>query len=84
MTFIIERSFNKIEKFIKNEETSYKLEKFEIEILTFLASLLIMKSTSIDVLTKKFALLESMRFERYLIEDLKNSFKDGKKKIDFI
>ena len=81
MTFIIERSFNKIEKFIKNGETSYKLEKFEIEILTFLASLLIMKSTSIDVLTKKFALLESMRFERYLIEDLKNSFKDGKKRL---
>jgi DNA primase large subunit len=81
MTFIIERSFNKIEKFIKNEETSYKLEKFEIEILTFLASLLIMKSTSIDILTKKFALLESMRFERYLIEDLKNSFKDGKKRL---
>ncbi len=81
MDFIIERSFNKIEKFIKNGETTYKLDKFEIEILTFLASLLIMKSASIDVLTKKFALLESMRFERYLIDDLKGSFKDEKKRL---
>ena len=81
MDFIINRSFNKIENFIKNGKQDYKLEKFEIEILTFLASLLILKSTSIDVITKKFALFESMRFERYLIEDLKNSFKDEKKRL---
>ena len=84
MNFIIDRSFNKIENFLKNGETNYNLEKFEIEILTFLASLLILKSTSIEILTKKFALLESMRFEKYLIEDFKNSFKDEKKKISFI
>jgi DNA primase large subunit len=82
MNFILNRSFDKIENFLKNGETNYYvLEKFEIEILTFLASLLILKSTSIDVLTKKFALLESMRFEKYLIEDLKNSFKDERKRL---
>ncbi len=81
MDFILNRSFNKIEDFIKNGETNYKLDKFEIEMLTFLASLLILKSTSIDVITKKFALLESMRFEKYLIDDLKNSFKDEKKRL---
>ncbi|MBA3749668.1 MAG: hypothetical protein H0X03_01995 [Nitrosopumilus sp.] len=81
MDYILNRSFNKIENFIKNGETIYSLEKFEIEILTFLASLLILKSTSIDGITKKFALLESVRFEKYLIEDLKNSHKDDKKKL---
>jgi len=81
MNFILNRSFDKIENFLKNGETDYKLEKFEIEILTFLASLLILKNTSIDALTKKFALLESMRFEKYLIEDLKDSFKDEKKRL---
>ncbi len=81
MEFILNRSFSKIDNFIKNGETDYKLEKFEIEILTFLASLLILKSASIDIITKKFALFESMRFERYLIEDLKNSFKDEKKRL---
>jgi DNA primase large subunit len=81
MEFILNRSFNKIDNFIKNGETNYKLEKFEIEILTFLASLLILKSASIDIITKKFALFESMRFEKYLVEDLKNSFKDEKKRL---
>ncbi len=83
MSFIINRSFDKIENFIKNNETRYhyKIDRFEIEILTFLASLLILKSASIDIVTKKFALLESMRFEKYLIDDLKNSFKDEKKRL---
>ena len=81
MDFIINRSFKKIEDFLKVGESNYKLEKFEIEILTFLASLLILKSVSVDVITKKFALLESMRFEKYLIDDLKNSFKDEKKRL---
>ena len=83
MSFIINRSFDKIESFIKNDETRYcyKIDRFEIEILTFLASLLILKSASIDIVTKKFALLESMRFEKYLIDDLKNSFKDEKKRL---
>ena len=83
MDFIINRSFKKIESFLKEEESNYtySLEKFEIEILTFLASLLILKSVSVDVITKKFALLESMRFEKYLIDDLKNSFKDEKKRL---
>ena len=81
MNFILDRSFVKIENFLKNGETNYTLEKFEIEILTFLASLLILKSTSIEILTKKFALLESMRFEKYLIEDLNDSFKDERKRL---
>jgi DNA primase large subunit len=83
MSFIINRSFDKIESFIKNNETRYhyKIDRFEIEILTFLASLLILKSASIDIVTKKFALLESMRFEKYLVDDLKNSFRDEKKRL---
>lgn len=81
MDYIINRSFKKIEDFLKVGESNYNLEKFEVEILTFLASLLILKSVSVDVITKKFALLESMRFEKYLIDDLKNSFKDEKKRL---
>ncbi|MGN6822364.1 MAG: hypothetical protein ACTHJ7_06260 [Candidatus Nitrosocosmicus sp.] len=81
MDFILNRSFDKIENFVKNGEIDYRLDKFDIEILTFLCSLLILKCTSIDLLTKKFALFESMRFEKYLIDDLKGSTKDEKKRL---
>jgi len=81
MDFILTRSFKKIDDFVKKGETQYVLNKSEVEILTFLASLLIVKSTFNDVIIKKFALLESMRFERYLVDDLKNSFKDEEQKM---
>lgn len=81
MDFILNRSFDKIERFLKSGQFDYQLDKFDIEILTFLGSLLILKCTSIDSLTKKFALNESMRFEKYLVDDLKGSTKDEKKRL---
>ncbi|CAN5826802.1 hypothetical protein BH23THE1_BH23THE1_00810 [soil metagenome] len=48
------------------------------EVIIFLISLLLVKSISIQAVTKKFALLESMRFEKYLISDLNTANRDDK------
>ena len=48
------------------------------EVIIFLISLLLVKSVSIEAVTKKFALLESMRFEKYLISDLNTANRDDK------
>jgi DNA primase large subunit len=48
------------------------------EVIVFLISLLLVKSISIEAVTKKFALLESMRFEKYLISDLNTANQDDK------
>lgn len=81
MRHIIDRAFSKINDYLKKGSAEYDLSKFEVEVLTFMASILILKSTSIDNLTKKFSLLESIRFEKYLISDLKYTFKDKQKEL---
>ena len=48
-----------------------KLDKYEIEILTFLVSLIMVKSISLEPVLKKFALAEARRAEKFLTEDLR-------------
>lgn len=81
MKYIVDRAYIKIDNYLKRGSFDYDLSKFEVEVLTFMASLLILKATSIDTLTKKFSLLESMRFEKYLISDLKYTFNDKQKEL---
>ncbi len=50
---------------------SDNLERYEIEILTFLISLIIVKSIGFEPVLKKFALAEARRAEKFLTEDLK-------------
>jgi DNA primase large subunit len=50
-----------------------KLEtKYEREILTFLISLVLVKSIGIEPVVKKFALAEARRAEKFLTQDLRN------------
>jgi DNA primase large subunit len=60
----------KIEYFIDYEKTHDTI--VQEEVIVFLISLLIIRSISIEPVTKKYALNESMRFEKYLIADLNN------------
>ena len=48
-----------------------KLDRYEIEILTFLVSLIMVKSISLEPVLKKFALAEARRAEKFLTEDLR-------------
>ena len=48
-----------------------KLEKYEIEILTFLVSLIMVKSIGVEPVLRKFVLAEARRAEKFLTEDLK-------------
>jgi DNA primase large subunit len=48
-----------------------KLERYEIEIITFLISLLIVKSIGMEPVLRKFVLAEARRAEKFLTEDLK-------------
>ena len=47
------------------------LERYETEILTFLVSLIIVKSIGLEPVLRKFALAEARRAEKFLTEDLK-------------
>lgn len=48
-----------------------KLDRYEIEILTFLVSLIMVKSISLEPVLRKFALAEARRAQKFLTEDLR-------------
>src|ERR687893_472321 len=70
MKYIIDRAAERIEVEVDGKIYD-NLERYEIEILTFLIALLIVKSIGIDQVLRKFALAEARRAERFLIEDLR-------------
>lgn len=50
-----------------------KLEKrYKVEVLTFLASLMLVKSIGIPGVLRKYSLFESMRAENFLVKDLRD------------
>ena len=58
-----------------------KLEKrYKVEVLTFLATLMLVKSIGIPGVLRKYSLLESMRAEKFLIKDLQDSQMSEKQK----
>jgi DNA primase large subunit len=67
---IIERAKKRIECELIEGKIFTELEKYDIELFTFLVSLIIMKCIGIDSAVKKFSLFEAMRVERFLISDL--------------
>lgn len=58
-----------------------KLDKYEIEILTFLVSLIMVKSISLEPVLKKFALAEARRAEKFLTEDLRRQSETQKRSL---
>jgi DNA primase large subunit len=70
MKHIIDRAAERIEIEV-NGKIYDNLERYEIEILTFIISLVIVKSIGIDQVLRKFALAEARRAEKFLTEDLR-------------
>ena len=67
---IIERASKRIEFELIQGKVFIDLEKYDIELFTFLVSLIIMKYINEDSAIKKFSLFEAMRVERFLVSDL--------------
>src|SRR3712207_5228924 len=77
MKYIIDRAAERVA--IEVEGKIYdKLERYEIEILTFLISLVIVKSIGIDQVLRKFALAEARRAEKFFREDLRKQSENKK------
>ncbi len=69
MGHILDRAINRIT--LEMDGIIYlDLERYEIEILTFLICLVIVKNTGIESIIKKFSLYEAMRAEHFLKNDL--------------
>lgn len=82
---LIAKATEKIEQYLFFGRCEYQINYSKThetivqeEVIIFLISLLLIKSVSIQEVTKKFALLESMRFEKYLISDLNTANQDDK------
>jgi DNA primase large subunit len=68
---IVERASNRLRTEIIHGKPDYSLERHEIEILTFLVGILIIKAINSENLTKKHCLSEALRAEKFLVRDLK-------------
>ncbi len=67
---IIERAIKRIEFALIQGKVFNDLEKYDIELFTFLVSLIIMKYIDEDWAIKRFSLFEARRVEKFLITDL--------------
>lgn len=71
--YIIERAVNRIETALSGKIYDKIELREEVEVLTFLAALIIIKAAGMESLLRKFALGEARRTEKLLIADLKNT-----------
>src|SRR4029079_11806743 len=80
MIHIINRAAEKLENELKGKVYS-NLEEYEIEIMTFLVSLLLIKSIGLEEVSKKCSLFEAMRVEKFLSSDLSNESSSQKRRL---
>ncbi len=80
MIHIINRAVEKLESELKGKIYS-NLDEYEIEIMTFLVSLLLIKSIGLEEISRKCSLFEAMRVEKFLSTDLSNERSLQKKKL---
>ena len=81
MRHIIDRAAERIEVEVSSGTIYEKLDKYEIEILTFLVALMMAKSMGVEPIVKKHSLFEAMRAEKFLTEDLKKEKNEQKKRL---
>jgi DNA primase large subunit len=81
MKHVIDRAAERIEVEITKGLVYEKLDKYEIEILTFLVTLIIAKSIGSESILKKYSLFEAMRAEKYLTEDLRKERNNERKRL---
>ncbi len=70
MSIILERAVQRVEAAIEGNVFK-SLDRYETEILSFLASLIIVKSIGLEQVVRKFSLAEARRAEDFIAEDLK-------------
>jgi len=70
MADIIERAAERIQVGVSGKVYD-RVERYETEILTFLVTLIMVKSIAMEPVLKKYALAEARRAEKFLTEDLK-------------
>lgn len=82
---LVKKAEEKINQFVFDGKIDYHIDYekthdtiVQEEVIVFLISLLIIRSISVEAVTKKFALKESMRFEKYLVADLNNMNQDDR------
>jgi DNA primase large subunit len=80
MKGLIDRAVERVEMEVSGGVYE-KLDKYEIEILTFLVSLIIVKSIGLEPVNKKFALAEARRAEKFLTEDLRRQSETQKRSL---
>lgn len=70
MKDVIDRAAERVEVDVSGNIYD-KLDRYEIEIITFLVSLMMVKSIGTEPVLRKFTLAEARRAEKFLTEDLK-------------
>ena len=80
MIHIINRAVEKLENELKGNVYS-NLDEYEVEIMTFMVSLLLIKSIGLEEVSKKCSLFEAMRVEKFLTSDLSNERSVEKKRL---
>lgn len=80
MIHIINRAVEKLDSELSGKIYS-NLDEYEIEIMTFLVSLLLIKSIGLEEISRKCSLFEAMRVEKFLSTDLSNERSSQKKKL---
>jgi len=81
MNHIIDRAAERLDKEITKGLPDEKLDKYEIEILTFLVTLIMVKSIGTEPILRKHALFEAMRVEKFLTDDLLRERSEQKKRL---
>lgn len=81
MDHIVSRAVNILEAEVNFGKVYSGLERYEIEILRFLVSLLIVKSLDLEPITRKHSLFEAIRAEKFLTDDLVREKSIQKKKL---
>jgi DNA primase large subunit len=81
MKFIIERSAQRLEGEVNHGKHIDALERYEIEVLTFLVCLMMVKCIGIDTISKRHSLFEALRAERLLGADLKKERNEDRRQL---
>jgi DNA primase large subunit len=81
MKYIIERSAQRIDREVRQGKLYETLERYEIEVLTFLVSLMMVKCMETDNISKKHSLFEALRAEKFLTEDLKKEQNEDRRQL---
>lgn len=81
MKHIIDRAAHRLEREVAKGLPDERLDRYEIEILTFLVTLIIVKSIGTEGVLRKHSLFEAKRAEKFLSEDLIREKNEQKKRL---